>query len=124
MSTKPYDQAFKFLAEGDPEALLVLLGDIRPGQLAKIQLLPREIIVSAWLPDQPYEVTIDGKRHLVHVEAQTVYESGLPERMLQYAVRLWLKYRLPVVSYLLLLTDRNAPETLPKMANFDGGIWN
>ena len=56
MSTKPYDQAFKFLAEQDAEALLLLLGDLRPGQPAQIALLPREVSVSAQLPDQPYEV--------------------------------------------------------------------
>jgi hypothetical protein len=43
MSTKPYDQAFKFLAEQDPEALLLLLGAIEPDEQATIELLPREI---------------------------------------------------------------------------------
>jgi hypothetical protein len=38
MTTKPYDQAFKYLAEQDAEALLFLLGDLQPGQPAEIEL--------------------------------------------------------------------------------------
>ena len=76
MSTKPYDQAFKFLAEQDAEALLLLLGDLEPGEQATIELLPREISVSTQLPDQPYEVVTADERRLVHVEAQTVYGSN------------------------------------------------
>jgi hypothetical protein len=71
MSERPYDRAFKFLAEEDAEALLLLLGDIQPGENARIELLPREVNVSTQLPDQPYQVVIEGKRRLVHVEAQT-----------------------------------------------------
>ena len=105
MSTKPYDQAFKFLAERDAEALLLLLGDMQPGQEAEIRVLPREVSISTQLPDQPYEVITSGGRRLVHVEAQTAYDANLPERMLEYAIRLWLKYRLPISSYALLLTN-------------------
>jgi predicted transposase YdaD len=121
MSTKPYDQAFKFLAEHDAEALLLLLGDMHPGQQAHIQVLPREVSISAQLPDQPYEVTTDGERRLVHVEAQTAYDANLPEGMLEYAVRLWLKYRLPITSYALLLTDRKVPRELPETATLSSG---
>jgi predicted transposase YdaD len=121
MSTKPYDQAFKFLAERDPQALLLLLGDMKPNQNADIKVLPREISVSTRLPDQPYEVTSNGERRLVHVEAQTAYDTSIPERMLEYAVRLWVKYRLPITSYLLLLTDRKAPKTLPDFATSSSG---
>jgi len=56
MATKPYDQAFKFLAEQDPESLLILLGAIEPDEKATIELLPREISVAALMPDQPYRV--------------------------------------------------------------------
>lgn len=49
--SKPYDQAFKFLAEQDVEALLELL-QARPDDLVSITPLPREISVAALLPDQ------------------------------------------------------------------------
>ncbi len=42
MSDKPYDKAFKFLAEQDAESLLILLGAIRPGQHVTIERLPNE----------------------------------------------------------------------------------
>ena len=121
MSTKPYDQAFKFLAEQDAEALLLLLGDLQPGEQAKIELLPREVSVSTQLPDQPYEVVTADERRLVHVEAQTVYDPRLPERMVEYGVRLWLKYRLPMASYALLLTRRGVPKRLQGASSIVAG---
>jgi predicted transposase YdaD len=121
MSTKPYDQAFKYLAEQDAEALLLLLGDVRPGESAQIELLPREVSVAARLPDQPYQVITAGQRRLVHVEAQTEYRRRVPDRMLEYDVRLWLKYRLPITSYVLLLTPRGAPQKLPRTARVVAG---
>lgn len=47
MNTKPYDQAFKYLAEKDAEALLILLGEINPGEDAQVSMLPREVSVAA-----------------------------------------------------------------------------
>jgi predicted transposase YdaD len=111
-NTKPYDQAFKYLAEKDAEALLILLGDIKAGEHATVTPLPREVSVAAQLPDQPYEVISNDVRRLVHVEAQTTYNSSLHNRMTEYGVRLWLKYRLPLASYLLLLSDRGVPKNL------------
>jgi predicted transposase YdaD len=74
------------------------------------------------LPDQPYEVTIGDESEIVHVEAQTAYDPNLPERMLDYAVRLWLKYRLPVRSYVLLLTNRKLGDKIPaNMASVSAG---
>jgi hypothetical protein len=51
---KPYDSAFKDLADQDPEGLLLLLGALPLG--AKVKALPREVTTPALLPDQPYEV--------------------------------------------------------------------
>ena len=121
MSTKPYDQAFKFLAEQDAEALLLLLGELLPGQSAQIEPLPREISVSAKLPDQPYRITAAGRRRIVHIEAQALYDWLLLERVLEYVVRLWLKYRLPITSYVLLLTPRGAPKKLRGISRLIAG---
>ncbi|MGH9831422.1 MAG: hypothetical protein ACRD9Y_00320, partial [Blastocatellia bacterium] len=84
MATKPYDQAFKFLAEQDPEALLLMLGAIEPDEKAVIELLPREISVAAVLPDQPYLVSSARGKRVVHVEAWTRWEHGIPQRMVEY----------------------------------------
>ena len=44
---KPYDTAFKYLAEQDAEALLLLLGEIQPGEKVKVTPLERELRASA-----------------------------------------------------------------------------
>ncbi|MCI0485713.1 MAG: hypothetical protein L0229_03840 [Blastocatellia bacterium] len=55
MSAKPYDQAFKYLAEQDAESLLILLGHLKPGQQARIELLPRELIkISFFAPPHSF----------------------------------------------------------------------
>ena len=110
---KPYDQAFKYLAEQDPSALLILLGALKPKQKAKIELLPNEVTVSAKLPDSVYLVkTANEPSRIVHIEAQTEYDPKMPRRMTEYALRLWIKYSLSVESYLLLLTPRKAPHKI------------
>ena len=121
MSNKPYDRAFKYLAEQDAESLLILLGCLRPGQPAEIDLLPREIDVSTLIPDQPYRVVIDGKPSIVHIEAQTVYDSRIPKRMAEYGARLWMKHQLPIRSYLLMLTRRSLPKDPPVEWRIDAG---
>jgi predicted transposase YdaD len=111
--TKPHDQAFKFLAEQDPESLLLMLGAIDPGEEAEIELLPREIGLSALLPDQPYRVTSRRGDRVVHVEAWTRWEREIPHRMVEYGPLHWFKYRLPVHSYAILFTKRGLPRRPP-----------
>ncbi len=119
---KPYDQAFKYLAEQDPHALLVMLRILKPGQKARIKLLPNEVTVSAKLPDSTYLVTLEtGEQRIVHIEAQTVYDPQIQRRMAEYAIRLWIKYGLPVDSYLLLLTPRKAPTPIPHQFHLRAG---
>ncbi|MEW6125542.1 MAG: hypothetical protein AB1757_00650 [Acidobacteriota bacterium] len=69
MSTKPYDQAFKYFAEQDAESLLILLGYLKPGERAEIEPLPLELSVSTLLTDQVYLVRRGGKEIIVHPEA-------------------------------------------------------
>ena len=113
--TNPYDQAFKFLAEDDPESLLILLGAIEPGEPVEIELLPREVGLSALFPDQPYLIRKGQEERIKHVEAQTEWPDNMPERMTEYALLLWLKNRnRPIDSYVLLLTPRGLPENPPQ----------
>lgn len=113
MNAKPYDQAFKYLAEQEADALLHLLGAILPDEQARVEMLPREISVPALLTDQAYLVTTNIRKFIAHAEAQASYDYTLPERMPEYDVLLWLKYRLPVYSFVLLLTRRNLPRNTP-----------
>lgn len=109
MATKPYDQAFKYLAEQDPESLLILLGAIEPDEKATIELLPREISVAALMPDQPYRVTSPRGERVVHVEAWTRWNNGIPGRMVEYGPLHWFKYRVPVDSYVIILSKEGMP---------------
>lgn len=119
MSKKPFDDAFKDLAEQDAEALLRLLDAIPPG--ATVTPLPREVSIQALLPDQPYEINLAGQKHIAHLEAQTYYESDLPHRVADYDVRLWLKYRLPVYTYVLVFIHTGMPKDAPTIINIDAG---
>ena len=121
MATKPYDQAFNFLAEQDPESLLLMLGAIEPGEKCAIELLPREIGSAALLPDQPYRVTSPRGDRVVHVEAWTRWEQGIPKRMVEYGPLHWLKYRLPVDSYAILLTKKGLPRRPPRIGVVTAG---
>lgn len=121
MSDKPYDQAFKFLAEQDAESLLVLLGYLQSGERAEIEVLPRELRAAAILPDQPYRVLTAREHSIVHVEAQTYFDKSMLARIGEYGVRLWISYRLPIRSYVLLLTKRGLPKGLRTQGVIDAG---
>jgi hypothetical protein len=64
--TKPFDQAFEFLAEDDPQSLLTLLGAIKPGEPVRIELLPREVGMTALFPDQPYRILKGTEERIAH----------------------------------------------------------
>lgn len=116
---KPYDSAFKDLAEQDPEGLLLLIGALPPG--ARIKALPREVTRPALLPDQPYEVISAAAHFVTHIEAQTRYEPPVPDRFVDYGAQLWLKYRLPVHCYLLVYLPRGMPADAPTSATVIAG---
>jgi hypothetical protein len=121
MSDKPYDQAFKFLAEQDAESLLVLLGYLQPGEQAEIEVLPRELRSAAILPDQPYRVLTAREHSIVLVEAQAWFDQSMLTRYGEYGVRSWISYRLPIRCYVLLLTKRGLPKGLRTQGVIDAG---
>ena len=118
---KSYDDAFKLLATQDAEALLLLLGELQPGEKAKITPLERELRISTKLPDQPYHVVSERGERIVHVEAESWWKNVMPKRMADYGAREWLKYKLPVECFVLLLTDRGLPQNPRTMARIDAG---
>jgi predicted transposase YdaD len=118
---KSYDDAFKMLAEQDAEALLLLIGEIVPGEQVEITPLPRELRVSTKLPDQAYRVVSTKGERIIHIEAESWYKNIMPGRMADYGAREWMKYRLPVSCYVLLLTDRGLPKHPTKLGRIDAG---
>lgn len=118
---KPYDDAFKYLAEQDAEALLILLGEIKPGEKVEITPLSRELRISTRLPDQAYKVVTASGERIVHIEAQARYPRVMPDRMADYGAREWMQYQLPVNCYVLLLTDHDLPKHPPTFGRIDAG---
>lgn len=116
---KPYDTAFKDLAEQDPEALLRLIGALPEG--ATIRPLPREMTAPALFTDQPYEVTHGAEKFVAHVEAQTYYEDDVPSRTVKYDAILWINTGLPVRSYILVLSPHKMPANAPTEITVDAG---
>lgn len=117
--SKPYDTAFKDLAEQAPELLLRLIGALPPG--ATVRLLPREVSAPALLTDQPYEVSTASERFVTHIEAQTRYRDNVPARLVEYGALLWISYRLPVRSYVLVLIAEGMPAQAPTTITIQAG---
>ena len=119
-TSKPYDQAFKYLAEQDAESLLFLLGAL-PEDVISIEVLPHELSFPAIIPDQLYLITTPEGKYIIHIEAQTYWDDAMPQRMPEYGVLAWLKYRLPVLSYVLVLSKKRFPLNPPIMGIIDAG---
>lgn len=66
-------------------------------------------------------MTTRHRRYIIHIEAQTHYDPELPQRMPEYAVLHWLKFRLPVVSLVLLLTPHKLPAHPPTTGLIEAG---
>ena len=108
---KPYDTAFKRLADQDPEALLRLVGALPPGATAR--KLPREISAPALATDQPYEVIGENLHYIAHIEAQTRWKPNVPNRVVEYDAIFWINCHLPVRSFVLVLTPEGLPQDAP-----------
>ncbi len=119
MSLKPFDDAFKDLAEHDAEALLNLLGLLPPG--ATVKRLPREVALQALLTDQPYEINDGAARYIQHLEAQSYWRGDEAQRAAGYSVRLWLKHELPVYTYFLVFSPKGLPAEPPAAITIEAG---
>lgn len=123
MSSTPYDDAFKHLAEHDPESLLILVGALPSNRPVKIKVLSRELRPAKRIVDQAYLVTTPDESRITHLEAQTRYDAAMPERMLDYALMLWLAHnrRYAVDSFVLLLTREGLPRDAPESMSVRAG---
>lgn len=116
---KPYDTAFKDLADEDPEALLRLVGALPEG--ATVKPLPREMTAPALFADQPYEVISETEHFVAHLEAQTFYADDVPSRLVKYEAIIWINTGLPVRSFVLVLSPRGMPADVPTEFTVEAG---
>ncbi len=114
---KPYDTAFKRLAEQDPEALLRLVGALPLG--ATVRILPREISAPALATDQPYEIIGENLHYIAHLEAQIRWKADVPHRIVEYDALFWINYHLPVRSFVLVLIPDGLPPDAPTQCVVD-----
>jgi hypothetical protein len=107
-----YDVAAKVVVQHGKEAILRWFLHIDPEYAELIEELPQET-VSLRRSDFPLWVrTKDGREQIVLLEFQTRWEWEVPIRLLEYHARFRLKYRLPVLSVLILLRRREGIEGL------------
>ena len=118
---KKFDDAFKLLATRDAEALLLLIGELTPGEKAEIIPLERELRLSTTQADQAYRVISERGERIVHIEAESWWKNVMPKRMADYGAREWMLYGLPVDCYVLLLTDRGLPAKPSTIGRIDAG---
>ena len=95
---KPFDTTIKELIELQPEDWV---------EFAGLPRAPATVIdadLATVLLEADKVVRVEGPTpFLLHIEAQTTYDEGMGERMLQYSVFLRRRHGLPVVSILILL---------------------
>ena len=76
-------------------------------------------VVSPHLPgrkidaDCLFEIIQSRKRLLFHIEFQSYHDRSMVERLWEYNVRATLKYKLPVLSFILYLKKERKPATSP-----------
>ena len=101
-----YDVATKVVVEHGKETILKRLVGIEAVEDELIEELPQET-VSLRRSDYPLRVRDrDGREQIVLLEFQTAWRWEVPLRLLEYQIRYKLRYRLPVMSVVLLFRRR------------------
>ena len=95
---KVYDFTLKYLLEKFPEDFLKHLLGLEYSKMP--EFLDTELKYRTRIAD----VAIKLESAIVHIEFQHKFTQNVPCRMLEYSVRLENKYKLPVISYLIVLT--------------------
>ncbi len=97
-----YDIAAKVIVEIGKEELLRHFLHVEPVAMELLEEIPQET-ASLRSSDFPLRLqTAEGEEKIVLLEFQTVWEVDAVWRMMDYACRFKLKYRLPVVPAMLL----------------------
>ena len=110
----PIDRIFKNTAEIEPRAFLHLFGSLRIDQPAEVRELGREIGLEAVHLDHLYEVRTPLWHGLRHFEFQTRYQTNVPQRLTDYDLYAYLRYKLPIYSTLVLPVQKYAPAGVPE----------
>lgn len=117
MATKPWDgKSKRVLIEIPQDTVDWLL----PGAKFVSNLSP-ELEDETVYADLLFEVTINGKRALLHIEIQRNRHSHMAERMWDYNHRATIKYKCAVSSVVIYLIDDGQVATTPFIKDFPTG---
>jgi len=101
--------------------LLAIFSDIPIDANVRVTALDREVILTAKRVDHACLVNFGQGDWLYHFEAVSRFRMSHLETQYWYMHDLASKYRLPIVSTMLLLTEEGVPDTLPSQVEIDLG---
>lgn len=110
MSSAVIDRSLKVLAREYPDAFVRLtLGQLGiEGQGWRLQFLENpEVNIPEKRLDSVYQLKLDHKEYLLHLEFQLHHQPDMPERMFKYAAFLTESYGLPVIPVAIYLERAN-----------------
>lgn len=110
MSSAVIDRSLKVLAREYPDAFVRLtLGQLGiEGQGWRLQFLENpEVNIPEKRLDSVYQLKLDHKEYLLHLEFQLHHQPDMPERMFKYAAFLTESYGLPVIQVAIYLERAN-----------------
>jgi predicted transposase YdaD len=99
MPNKPWDDIIKKLINTNPAAFVKWLVP----NATFVRQLPLVLEHEDVYVDGLFELTVNGKTMLLHIEVQTYNDDEMDKRMLYYHVITWRKYNLPVLSCVIYL---------------------
>ena len=99
--SKPYDSTTKFLLESRPADWLPYLG-LPPHE---VEVIDADLSTVTQAADRMLRVQASVP-WLIHLEFQAGHDAALPQRILLYNVLARDKFKLPVQSIVVLLSDR------------------
>ncbi|MCD6507555.1 hypothetical protein J7M22_13145 [Candidatus Poribacteria bacterium] len=114
-----YDVASKVIVEHGKEAILRRFLGIDPQEVELIEELPQE---TASLRRSDYSLrvkTAEGREEIILLEFQTRWNWDLPLRLLEYHARFRIRYRLPVMSVVILFHRKEDVQEKYE----DGSVW-
>jgi len=104
----PYDQSTKILGDDHPDALLYLIAEVPPGSVA--ESCDRELNIETLRADHLFRMKDNS---LIHVEIYSEYASHWKENQIRKASLIVNKYKLPLRSIMVLMTQNRAPQNIP-----------
>ena len=117
---RPYDRAFKTVADGNPRGLLHLSGVLPVWSKAEVTPLADELRYPSVEADKIYRAVSGGIEEVVHLEAQACWTNDLFRRIVWTQGLLLQNYpKIAVRSIVLLLAEHSAPKNPPLVARFD-----